>query len=56
MLSPDSGASSPFTHERIDELVQNRVQADPGATYAKSLYMNLYAVQYCIHQASESPD
>lgn len=30
-----------FTHEKIDDLVQNRLAADPGATYAKSLYLNL---------------
>ncbi|OLN86923.1 Homoaconitase, mitochondrial [Colletotrichum chlorophyti] len=35
------GAKSRFTHERIDSLFENPVTADPGATYAKSLYMNL---------------
>lgn len=41
MLNPDSGTSSRINHARIDELVQNPVTADPGATYAKSLYLNL---------------
>ena len=41
MLNPDLGAKGKFTHEKIDELVQNRLAADPGATYAKSLYLNL---------------
>lgn len=30
-----------FTHERIDDLIQNQLVADKGATYAKSLYLNL---------------
>lgn len=30
-----------FDHERIDELINNPLQADQGATYAKSLYLNL---------------
>lgn len=30
-----------FTHEKIDDLVQNQLRADPGAKYAKSLYLNL---------------
>ncbi|PHH78987.1 hypothetical protein CDD82_2730 [Ophiocordyceps australis] len=30
-----------FTHERIDQLLRNQLQADPGATYAKSLYLDL---------------
>ncbi|KAH6893024.1 mitochondrial Homoaconitase [Thelonectria olida] len=30
-----------LSHERIDELVQNRLVADPGATYSKELYLNL---------------
>jgi len=30
-----------FSHERIEELIQNPITADPGATYAKSLYLNL---------------
>jgi homoaconitate hydratase len=35
------GGKGRFTHERIDELLQNQLHADPGATYAKSLYLNL---------------
>lgn len=30
-----------FSHTRIDELIQNQLVADKGATYAKSLYLNL---------------
>jgi homoaconitate hydratase len=30
-----------FSHARIDELIQNQLVADKGATYAKSLYLNL---------------
>ncbi|TVY68883.1 Homoaconitase [Lachnellula suecica] len=36
---PKDGAR--FTHERIDDLVQNQLVADKGATYAESLYLNL---------------
>ncbi|ROV92690.1 hypothetical protein VSDG_06578 [Cytospora chrysosperma] len=41
MFNPDSGSGKRFTHERIDELLENPLRADPGATYAKSLYLNL---------------
>lgn len=40
MLSPNSNESR-FTHKRIDDLVENRLTADQGATYAKELYLNL---------------
>lgn len=30
-----------FSHERIDDLMKNQLVADKGATYAKSLYLNL---------------
>ncbi|KOS18587.1 Homoaconitase [Escovopsis weberi] len=30
-----------ITHERIDELLANRLTADPDAVYAKQLYLNL---------------
>ncbi|KAJ3574104.1 hypothetical protein NPX13_g4479 [Xylaria arbuscula] len=30
-----------INHERIDELIKDRLVADPGATYAKELYLNL---------------
>ncbi|RSL64810.1 Homoaconitase, mitochondrial [Fusarium duplospermum] len=40
MLNPESNQSR-FTHKRIDDLVENRLTADEGATYAKELYMNL---------------
>ncbi|KAI2465687.1 hypothetical protein F4781DRAFT_435193 [Annulohypoxylon bovei var. microspora] len=30
-----------FAHTRIDDLIQNQLTADAGATYAKSLYLNL---------------
>ncbi|KDN67785.1 putative homoaconitase [Colletotrichum sublineola] len=41
MMSPDGKADSRLSHERIDSLFENPVTADPGATYAKSLYMDL---------------
>jgi homoaconitate hydratase len=38
----DSKDAEPrFSHARIDDLIQNQLQADKGATYAKSLYLNL---------------
>ncbi|KAK4451949.1 hypothetical protein QBC34DRAFT_399994 [Podospora aff. communis PSN243] len=40
MFNPDA-AQGKFTHERINDLVKNQLTADPGATYAKSLYLNL---------------
>jgi homoaconitate hydratase len=30
-----------INHKMIDEMIENRVVADPGATYAKELYINL---------------
>jgi homoaconitate hydratase len=41
MLNPELGAKGRFSHERINDLLQNQLTADPGATYAKSLYLNL---------------
>jgi len=41
MLNTDLGARGKFTHAKIDELMNNPLTADPGATYAKSLYLNL---------------
>ncbi|GFP55596.1 homoaconitase, mitochondrial [Trichoderma asperellum] len=41
LASMFEGGKGRFTHERIDELVGNQVEADPGATYAKSLYLDL---------------
>ncbi|KAG6080382.1 mitochondrial Homoaconitase [Claviceps sp. LM220 group G6] len=41
MLKPELGTKARFNHERIDELVQNPIRADPRAVYAKSLYLNL---------------
>lgn len=41
MLNPELGSRARFTHARIDELINNPLTADPGATYAKSLYLNL---------------
>ncbi len=37
----DSDAHLRFTHERIDQLVQNPVSADRGAKYQKELYLDL---------------
>jgi aconitase A len=39
VLNPDA-ALGKFTHEKIDHLVQNQLTANPGATYAKSLYLS----------------
>lgn len=39
MLNPDIGGR--ISHGKIDELIRNPLAADPGATYAKSLYLNL---------------
>ncbi|KJZ73972.1 Homoaconitase [Hirsutella minnesotensis 3608] len=41
MLNPELGAKGRFNHARIDDLILNRITADPGATYAKSLYLDL---------------
>jgi homoaconitate hydratase len=38
MFSPTSDR---INHARIEELVENRMEADPNAVYAKKLYMNL---------------
>lgn len=37
----DSPTKARINHKRIDEMVENRVVADPGATYAKEFYLNL---------------
>ena len=37
----DSPIKDRINHKRIDELVESRLVADPGATYAKELYLNL---------------
>ncbi|ORY71979.1 uncharacterized protein BCR38DRAFT_418557 [Pseudomassariella vexata] len=37
----DGVALNQISHERIDELIRNQLSADPGATYAKSIYLNL---------------
>ncbi|KAF4453297.1 putative homoaconitase precursor [Fusarium austroafricanum] len=37
----DGSSKDRINHKRIDELEQNRLSADPGATYAKELYLNL---------------
>ncbi|KAL6876785.1 homoaconitase-like protein [Trichoderma novae-zelandiae] len=37
----DSPTKERINHERIDELSENRLAADPGATYAKEFYLNL---------------
>ncbi|PSS00737.1 homoaconitase [Coniella lustricola] len=41
MLNPDIGSGKRFTHAKLDELLQDPLTADHGATYAKSLYLNL---------------
>ena len=37
----NSPTSERVNHDRINELEENRLMADPGAVYAKQLYMNL---------------
>lgn len=37
----DSASKARINHQRVDELAENRLVADPGATYAKELYLNL---------------
>lgn len=37
----DSPAKERINHERVKEIAENRLVADPGATYAKEFYMNL---------------
>lgn len=34
-------STNQFSHQKIDDLIQNQLVADQGATYAKSLYLNL---------------
>ena len=56
MLSSDA-AKGKFTHERIDDLVENQLTADQGATYAKSLYLNLVSANlndFLVHLPSFS--
>ncbi|KAM0556109.1 hypothetical protein ACHAPJ_006098 [Fusarium lateritium] len=37
----DGPSKNRINHKRIDELVEKNLVADPGATYAKELYLNL---------------
>ncbi|KAL8950918.1 MAG: hypothetical protein Q9222_003067 [Ikaeria aurantiellina] len=39
--SSKTSINSQFSHMRLDELFNNRVSADRGATYSKSLYLDL---------------
>ncbi|KLU91087.1 homoaconitase [Magnaporthiopsis poae ATCC 64411] len=41
MLGKEGGSRGVFTHENVEQLLENQLTADPGATYAKSLYLNL---------------
>jgi homoaconitate hydratase len=41
LFKDPNGKEPRFTHEKVDDLIANQLQADPGATYAKSLYLNL---------------
>jgi homoaconitate hydratase len=41
LFDTNDSAQDRFSHARIDELIQNQLVADKGATYAKSLYLNL---------------
>ncbi|KAL9034500.1 MAG: hypothetical protein Q9180_005372 [Flavoplaca navasiana] len=38
---PESKESSPFTHQRLDDLFANQLTADRGAKYSKHLHLNL---------------
>ncbi|MBE3112987.1 MAG: homoaconitase, partial [Acidobacteria bacterium] len=40
-VGSESAAAKNFTHERLEKLFDEPLKADPGATYAKSLYLNL---------------
>jgi homoaconitate hydratase len=40
----DQTTRARITHEKIDQLYSNPVKADPGAYYAKQLYLNLSAL------------
>lgn len=40
-MSEDRTTRERITHEKIDELYANPIRADPGANYAKKLYLNL---------------
>ncbi|KAI1376890.1 mitochondrial Homoaconitase [Hypoxylon crocopeplum] len=37
----DSPTKDRINHKRIDDMIENRLEADPGATYAKEFYINL---------------
>ncbi|EAQ84224.1 hypothetical protein CHGG_10628 [Chaetomium globosum CBS 148.51] len=41
MLNPDLGGKARITHDKIEELFRDPPKPDLGATYAKSLYLNL---------------
>lgn len=41
LFDGSDAAESRFSHARIDDLIKNQLVADKGATYAKSLYLNL---------------
>ena len=43
-MFPRDGGEPRFSHSRIDDLIQNLLVADKGATYAKSLYLDLSAL------------
>ncbi|CAM1507866.1 Fc.00g047140.m01.CDS01 [Cosmosporella sp. VM-42] len=44
MLNPDT--QSRFNHERLEDLLDNQLAADTGATYAKELYLsNFFLIQ-----------
>ncbi|RYP59762.1 hypothetical protein DL770_010145 [Monosporascus sp. CRB-9-2] len=41
----DSPAKERINHERVKEIAENRLVADPGATYAKEFYISLSTLQ-----------
>jgi homoaconitate hydratase len=41
LFDAEDSVQDRFSHARIDDLIRNQLVADKGATYAKSLYLNL---------------
>ncbi|OTA98691.1 hypothetical protein M426DRAFT_325765 [Hypoxylon sp. CI-4A] len=41
ILNPDLGGSARITHDKVEELFREPLRPDLGATYAKSLHLNL---------------
>ena len=41
MDNPELAGEGRFSHKRVDDVLEDPPASDPGATYAKSLYLNL---------------